>query len=82
MGADYLDLAVANALVRLHFDKFGSLEPKVQAHAHAKYLLFLHNNQILSPLKVFERCRSTPAALFLLKKGISVRAETPLDFGL
>ena len=40
MGADYLDLAVANAFVRLYFDKFRSLEPKVQAHAQAKYLLF------------------------------------------
>ena len=41
MGADFLDLAVANALVRLHFDKFRSLEPKVQAQTYAKnYFLF------------------------------------------
>ena len=42
MGADYLDLAVANALVRLHFDKFRSLEPKVQAQTYAKNSFLFH----------------------------------------
>ena len=29
---DLHDLAITNTLVRLHFDKFGSLELKVQTH--------------------------------------------------
>ena len=42
MGADFLDLAIANTLVRLHSDKFRSLELKVQAHFQPVELLFLH----------------------------------------
>ena len=39
---DLLDLAIAIALVRFHFDKFRSLEPMVQAHTQAKKLFFFH----------------------------------------
>ena len=42
MGADLLDLAVANALIRLHSDKFRSLEPKVQAQTYAKNSFLFH----------------------------------------
>lgn len=42
MRTDHLDLAVANALVRLHFDKFRSLELKGQAHSQTNNLFFFH----------------------------------------
>ena len=40
---EFLDrflLAIANALVRFHFDLFGSLEREVQTHSHKKNLCF------------------------------------------
>ena len=80
MGADYLDLAVANTFVRLHFDKFGSLEPKVQAHFQPIELLFLHV-VIMSLVKVLGEGEEVPLRLFFsMRKGIPVRAEMPLEF--
>ena len=42
MGADILDLAVANALIRIHYDKIRSLEPKVQDQTYAKNSILFH----------------------------------------
>jgi hypothetical protein len=40
MRADFLDFAIANTLVRLHFDKERNLERYVQVHSNAKNLSF------------------------------------------
>jgi hypothetical protein len=39
---DFLDLAIAKAGIRLHFDEFGDLGIIVQDYTQAKNLLFVH----------------------------------------
>ena len=73
---DVHDLAIANALMRLYFDKFRSLVPKAQAHANAKILPF-HNMKILSLAKDFGERREYPCGFISIEKGIPVRAEMP-----
>ena len=43
MRMDLFDLAITNALVHLHFDKFRSLELKGQAHSQTNNLFCLHS---------------------------------------
>ena len=67
MRTDFLDLAVASALVRLHFDKFRSLELKGQAHSHTNNLFDCHYLDFKS-VKDFREMQEVPLRLSFNEK--------------